>query len=388
MPKKVRLALVGCGRRGVYVTSLFKAHPLCAVTALMDRFIAKAQGAARELDLPDARIFDEFDTFLRDAPADAVFFACDPTEQAALACQAMESGRHVCTEVPAAFTIEDCWLLVNAVARSGCKYQLMEQTRHWGFIETWRQMHQRGEFGHLCFAQGEYIHYERRWNYWMDSETGEFYFDPVPPPGRPVVPTWRGSMLADPIYYLPHTLSPLLSILQDRVVRVSCMGTRKNSYTYPEGTLAWSDIQYALMHTAKDTVLAVGASFSLPYVRRGPTGCHWYELRGTKASVESPRCASDSFRLWRVGAESYEAMDLSTTPLTATAEEASTGHGGADFRPVDGFVRCIVENTTPPLDVLHAAEITAPAVLAAESARLGGTVLSVPDFRRNHPAPC
>jgi predicted dehydrogenase len=381
MPGTVRLGVVGCGKRGIHVGALFRDHPSCSVVALADRFPARAESAARELGLPAARIYTDFDALLREAPVDALFFACPPTEQVDLACQAMEAGRHVCTEVVAAFSIEECWRLVRTVEKTGCKYQLMEQTRYWGFVDAWRRMHERGEFGHICFAQGEYIHYEKGWNYWVDTRTGEFVREIARPRDRQVEPTWRRKILADPIYYLPHTLSPLLKILDDRVVRVSCMGTRKGSYTYADGELPWSDIQYSLMHTGRDTVLAVGAGFSLPYPMRGETGGHWYELRGTKAAVESPRSPSGAFRLWRPGMADYEKVDLSTIPVGADEEQARTGHGGADFKPVDTFIRAILEDRTPPVDVYLAAEITAPAVVAAESARLQGATLEVPDFR-------
>jgi predicted dehydrogenase len=378
----VRLGLVGCGSRGIGVGRLFRDHPACQVTALMDLYPAPVERAEAALELSGARRFTDFDALLREAPVDALLLTCDPTAQVQLACRAMETGRHVCTEVPAAFTLEECWNLIGAVEKTGCKYQLMEQTRYWGFVEVWRQMRERGEFGHVCFAQGEYIHFEPHWNNWVDLDTGEQVPAIRPPAGRRAAPTWRYRLWADPIYYLPHTLSPLLRILDDRVVSVSCVGTRVGSYTYPEEKPPFREIEYALMHTAGDTVMAVGAGFTLPYVQRGMAGCHWYEVRGTQASVESPRCRDDRFRVWRPGMESYAAMDLSTAPLDADALQAGSGHGGADFKPVDTFLRAILDDGTPPVDAYLAAEITAPAVLAAESARLGGRRLEVPDFRR------
>jgi predicted dehydrogenase len=257
----------------------------------------------------------------------------------------------------------------------------MEQTRYWGFIEAWTQMNARGEFGHICQAQGEYIHYEDRWDKWVDTATGERFTGLRPPDGRDVEPTWRYKVLGDPIFYLPHTLSPLLKVLDDRVVRVSCMGTRRRSYTYPNENLPWRDIEYALMHTEKDTVLLAGAGFSMPSVNRGQTGHHWYEVRGADAAVESPRCREDTFRVWRRGAEAYETMDVSTVPPGADGAAAGSGHGGADFKPVDTFVRSVLDDTVPPMDVYLSVETAAPAILAAESARRGGERLEVPDFR-------
>ncbi|MCX5662888.1 MAG: Gfo/Idh/MocA family oxidoreductase [Planctomycetota bacterium] len=381
MTRPIRLALVGCGSRGTYLASLFKSHPLCRVTTLLDQHRAAAERAAGKLGLPDARIETDFDALLRDAPVDALLITSNPMTQADLACRAMERGKHACTEVPAAFTIDDCWRLVETVKKTGCKYQLMEQTRYWGFVDAWLAMRRRGELGHVCFVQGEYIHYESHWNFWTDPQTGEQFGSIDPPEGRKTVPTWRQTCFVDPIYYLPHTLSPLLKILEDRVVRVSCMGTRLGSHTHPTSSTPVRDIEYALMHTAKDTVMSVGAGFTLPYIIRGALGAHWYELRGTNGSVESPRCPEDKFRRWRRGEKTYTTMELSSTPLDADASQAASGHGGADFKPVDSFLRAIDGDTTPPLDAVLAAEITAPAVLAAESARRGGVALDVPDFR-------
>ena len=388
MSRRVRLGLVGCGGRGNGVMRQFARLPDCEITALMDRYPQCVEKAAASLGIPDAARFTDFDAMLRDAPVDALFFACSPMDQVDMAVRAMETGRHACTEVPAAFSIEELEKLVRAQETTGCKYQLLEQVRYAGFIETWKAMHERGEFGHICQAQGEYVHYRRNWGCWTDTETGEILDDLTPPADRKVEPTWRYHILGNPILYLPHTLSPLLRVLDDRVVRVACMGTRRRSYTYPEHDLPWRDIQYALMHTAKDTVMLVGAGFSLPHVTRGAMKSHWYELRGTKASVESPRHQEDTFHVWRLGEEGYkegkeryEEMDLGVAPLKATDEERQSGHGGLDYVPVKAFIEAIRDDTTPTVDARVAARFTAPAVIAAESARRGGELLQVPDFR-------
>ena len=383
MSEKIRVALVGCGQRGISMMAHFAAHPGCEVAALMDVYPSATAAAVEALGVTDARVFSDFNGLLRDDRIDAVFIATDPTIQASLACRAMEAGKHVCTEVPACFTIDECRQLVRTVQDTGRQYQLMEQTRFWGFIETWTQMNRRGEFGHVCFAQGEYIHFDKHWNAWINKETGDMCSAFCLPDDWKAEPTWRYRILSDPITYLPHTLSPLLKVLDDRVTRVSCMGTRKGSYAYPDEEIEvpWSDIQYALMHTEKDTVLAVGAGFSLPHVERGRTGCHWYDIRGTNAAVESPRCRDDSFRVWRAGMETFETMDISTRPHGAGQGAAASDHGGADPYPVHTFLESIRSGEPPEMDVYRAVETAAPAILAAESANRGGALLPVPDFR-------
>ncbi len=379
---KVRVALVGAGKRGTYLASLFHSHPDCSLVGVMDSHLASAQAALKSLNAVDAKAYANFDTLLNESGVDALLITTNPMEQVELACRAMEKGRHVCTEVPAAFTLNECWDLVETVEKTGCKYQLMEQTRYWGFIQAWRNMHQQKKLGHICMAQGEYLHYEPDWMFWVDPQTGEQFGTVSRPAGRKVVPTWRQLCFANPIYYLPHTLSPLLSIVGGRVLRVSCMGTRPESYTYPDDKFPLRDIEYAIMQTENDTLLTVGAGFTLPHVPRGPLTAHWYELRGTAGSVTSPRYKGDAFRQWNRGDDTYNPKDLSTIPLDANTSQAKSGHGGADFKPVDSFIRAILDDTTPPLDVYLTAELTAPAVLAAESSRRNGEMIEVPDFRK------
>lgn len=380
--KKVKLALVGCGPRGVRVGKLFASYPQCEITAIVDMFIGKAETVREDFKLPDAKLYTDYAKMLAESDVDTVFIASDPLSQVDMACEAMEKGRHVCTEVPAAFSIDECWKLVETVERTGRKYQLMEQARYWGYTDECRKMNEAGVFGHICMAQGEYFHYNRNWGYWDDLDSGEKLNDLERPANRNVVPNWRYKLLGEPIYYLPHTLSPILKILDDRVVNVACMGTRRQSYTYPESKLEWSDMEYALMHTAKDTVILAGAGFSMPCVRRGPLECHWQEIRGTKASASTPRFPGDCFRLWKEGMATYESVPWSSVPLGANEEQAKTGHGGTDFKPVDTFIQAIINDATPPMDVYLSVETAAPAILAAESARKGGILLDVPDFRK------
>ena len=55
----------------------------------------------------------------------------------------------------------------------------------------------------------------------------------------------RGRLWKNPIIYLPHTLSPLLSITGGRITKAACFGTREGSYV-AEG-MGFRDMQQAIM---------------------------------------------------------------------------------------------------------------------------------------------
>ena len=88
----------------------------------------------------------------------------------ALAARALEAGKHVNSEVPAAHTMEDCWRIVTQAERTGLVYQLAEQTRYWGFVDTWRDLVARGRLGRVTFCEGQYIGYYGTRQFFPGSE--------------------------------------------------------------------------------------------------------------------------------------------------------------------------------------------------------------------------
>ena len=91
--------------------------------------------------------YASYEDMLGDPQVDAVAVTVRCKEQGALAAMALEAGKHVNCEVPAAHTLEDCWRIVLAQERSGLVYQLGEQTRFWGYIDAWRDVVQSGKLG-------------------------------------------------------------------------------------------------------------------------------------------------------------------------------------------------------------------------------------------------
>ncbi|GGD98430.1 Gfo/Idh/MocA family protein [Paenibacillus nasutitermitis] len=378
--KKVRLGVIGTGIRGIYVAQLYRKHPDCEVVALCDSIRNNVERAAAELGVPVANCYTDYEKMISNETIDAVLIAAPPDIQVDIACYAMEKGIHVTTEVPAAYSIEQCWKLVHTVEKTGAKYQLSEQTRYWGFIQEWRRMAAQGEFGHILFAEGEYLHYGE-WDYFFDPLTGEKISGiATPPQDRKVEPTWRNIRFYNPIYYLPHTLSPLLSITGGRVTKVSCMGTRPRSY-YVDNYEA-RDMEVALMHTSTDAILRVAAGFTSPHGHRKDTGYHWYQVKGTEATAEWARSSEDKPKLWTANDDTWRNMDWEVTAADISEFEEHSAHGNADSWPVHNFLKAILEDKELEMNVYTAVETAAPAILAAESSNKGGILLEVPDFRR------
>ena len=357
--------------------------PDIEIVAFCDTAPGRAEEAAARFKREtggDAPAFSSHKAAAENCAYDAAYIACPPDIQAEIACLEMERGIHVMTQVPAAFTLDECWALVDTVKKTGVIYVLAEQTRYWDFIRRWRKMAKQGGFGKIVYAEGAYLHYEPRWDFFTDSKTG-----------RPVVTadaayhndpryrqSWRYKVFAEPIFYLPHTLGPLLSVTGGKISKVACLGTRTGGYRYEGFDVC--DLQEAVMYNTNDIVFSVKAGFTTPHGLNLLTGAHWYQIKGTEGSAETPRGETDFGKLWTKPG-GWERADWSCVPEDADEFTRNISHGGADLEPLLQFVRAVGGIAEPEMDVYAAVETAAPAILAARSCRMGGVMTEVPDFR-------
>lgn len=383
--KKVRFGFLGVGPRAQGLIDCYQAHPQVEFVAFADIAENVAAEVAAKYNARyggSAKSYTDYETMMREAKMDALIIGLDPDKQVDFAVDAMHRGIHVMTEVPAAYTIDQCWRLVNAVKQTGAKYQLAEQTRYWNVIKQWRKMAADGEFGKIYYAEGEYLHYEPTWDNLRHRKTNA-RFNPKTPDemnNPDYVPSWRYYTFLEPILYMPHELSPLLSITGGRIEKVSCFGTRRGSYAEPYFDAC--DLQTALMYNTNDTIFSLRAGFTSPHGLKNDLYAHWYQIKGSKATAETSRSTLDTMKLYRPDT-GWQAMNWGTEDpeLPEMFRRLNIGHGGADLHPMIYFVDAILNDTTPPMDVYKAVETAAPAIKAAESARNGGILLEVPDFR-------
>jgi predicted dehydrogenase len=374
---EIRIAIVGLGSRGAGTwLSLLQRLRGYRVVALCDPIEALHERAMAEVQRPEeVTMYRDYADVLADPGVDAVALTVRCQEQGALAAQALEAGKHVNAEVPASHSMEDCWRIVLAAERSGCVYHLAEQTRYWGFVEAWTALVRSGQLGHITLCEGQYFHYRASYQF-QDPRTGRF-FGPHEVAAHPEArPTW--GQLMPPIHYLPHELSPMLKVLDDRVVQVVGMSTGSPSYAHPE--IVQPDMQMALMKTEKDAILRMAKSSAQPHPHRN---YHWYQVLGTGGRVEWKRADREQPKLWLAGAEMHDLADVDWRyeRVDAPAEARGSGHGDADYYVHAAFRDAVLHGRPPELDVYRAMDTAAPAILAAESIAQGSVPLPVPDFR-------
>ena len=304
-----------------------------------------------------------------------------PADQPDLICRALEAGKHVACEVPLCYSLEGCWKVLLAVEKSrGLKFMMAEQIRHLAVMQAWKKMVAAGELGKPLFVEGQYFHGMGRNRFYNDGRTGERIIIEEAKDNPHAIKS-RYWHKAHPIYYLPHELSPLLNILDDRVKSVVAMSTRPESYYY-EG-IPFPDIEVALMHTEKDVILRLATAFHVPTLKVEPTGYHWYHIMGTKGRLETRRSKNDTMKMWlpERHMKDMAAVEWDYLPGQIPPEAIGCGHHNADYFPMANFAQCTLEDTPSPMDVYQALDVTVPPLIAGMSIDQNSACLPIPEFR-------
>src|SRR5215213_2867625 len=171
----IRVGVAGLSGRGLGWIRNLQRVPGFRVVAVCDPIAALHAPALAALDSPDGvAAYERYDDLLADERVESVALCVRCREQGAMAAQALEAGKHVSAEVPAAHTLEDCWRIVLAAERSGKVYHLAEQTRYWGFVAAWRDLVAQGRLGQITLVEGQYFHYYVEKQH-QDPISGAFY---------------------------------------------------------------------------------------------------------------------------------------------------------------------------------------------------------------------
>jgi predicted dehydrogenase len=356
---KWKAGAVGLSRGGGLANAL-ATHPDVEIAALCDLDQELLAGKGAEFRVPDAHLYSQFHEFVN-APVDIIVVATPIEYHAEQSIAAMESGKHVLCEQTAAYTVDDCERLVETVKRTGKTYMMGENYCYFHYISEWKQMIEQGKLGQIFYAEGEYLH--EIVDLLVDPRTGKRY--------------WRSRRA--PIWYCAHTLGPLLTLMDDRIVKAT--GAHAGRHTYPGESIAFLDMEVGLFKTEKGAVIKILRSQVAPRYH----DMIFYSLYGTKGFVETGREGGWTGTRGRAFLGDGASKETGGQPITcltsdpnAPAEALKGGHGTSEYYMIRDFVNAIEHRTKPPIDVVRAVDFTLPGILAHEAAMSDGTWIDVP----------
>ena len=120
----VRVGFIGLGMRGPGAVERFTYIPGTEIKALCDLLperVAKSQQILEKRGLPKAAEYsgeEGWKQLCERDDIDLVYIATPWQTHVEMAVYAMEHGKHVAVEVPAAMNLEECWKLVNTAEKT------------------------------------------------------------------------------------------------------------------------------------------------------------------------------------------------------------------------------------------------------------------------------
>ena len=396
----VRVGFVGLGMRGEHAVKRFTHIPGAKISALCDIEPDRVEASAKTLSdagLPEAAAYsgeaDSWKALCENPDIDLVYIATDWITHAPIAKYAMENGKHVAIEVPAALDLDEIWDLINTAETTQRHCMMLENCIYDFFELNTLNMAQHGLFGDIMHVEGSYIHnladfWDQYWHDWrMDYNK-----------------THRGDI------YPTHGVGPACQLLDihrgDKMNVLVAMDTKavgapewlKRNRGEVVEDFANGDHTMTMIRTENGKTIHIQHDVvnPRPYSRM-------YQLTGTKGfankypfegyAFEPEQIASDSIpdfeNLSAHGFISDEQRNALTQrylhPLIQQIGDVAKevgGHGGMDFIMDYRLIYCLRNGLPLDMDVYDMAEWCSLSPLSAISIENGSAPVEVPDFTR------
>ena len=393
--KDLKVGVVGIGGRGGAVLSRLAKLPNVTVTAVCDIFDNKtswAKGKLGELKKPIPKAYvgpEEYKRLCDDPNVDAVYNTTPWDLHVPVQLYAMRAGKHVLTEVPSAFTVDECWELVET-SEATKRHCMQLENCCYGEIEMLTfNLAKLGMLGELVHGEGAYIH-DLRWMCSTRERDNE---------------GWRYAYNRDHAgnAYPTHGLVPLCLTMDvnrgDKLdYLVSLDSKQANFKAFMEAKLradhprrkdkiAMGDMNSTLIKTAhgKSILVQHDVASPRPYSRI-------QFLSGTKGAIcdypyrvvfeKEPGSGAHE---WFGGQQAEEIRKKYRHPLWNTIGELAKrvgGHGGMDFIMDARWVYCLQQGLPLDMDVYDLAVTSCICELTEKSANNRSRAMEIPDFTR------
>ena len=387
--EKVRIGIIGMGGRGNSLMSNFlNMKEDVEIRAVCDISPKRAK-AAREnvikagFSKPEIYSGDEYiwKKLVERDDIDAVIIATYWQWHTPMAVYAMKAGKYAASEVPIAYTLEECWDLVNTSEQTGIPCMMLE---NWSFRSdnlAVLNMIRKGLLGEIMHCHCAHSH-DCIDHWFFDRQTG--------------MDRWSAKFLIEHNrdQYPSHQLGPVISWMDincgDRFDYVTSTATnavginehfaKKFGPDHPNAKrkFAQGDIVTTTVRTKKGKTIVINYDMQLPR----PYDNRWL-IQGTRGLYNEQRDSvylkdkSPEYHQWEPFPPYHEKYRH-----TWTKEPSLGGHGGTDMRELKLFVDAVKNRTQTPIDVYDSVTMCVHGPLSELSIAKGSIPIKVPDFTR------
>lgn len=388
----IKMGLIGLGNRGFGLLDyIFSEHPDVDIIAVCDKYDDRCDKAIELLE-KKGKVTPVKTTNYKDILAmpevEAVLVCSSWETHVPLCIECMEAGKPVASEVGGAYSVHDCWKLVDTYERTKVPCMFLENCVYGRDEMMVFNMSEMGILGKIVHCEGGYKH-DLREEIAFGKEN-------------------RHYRLANYIHrnaenYPTHELGPIARVLHinrgNRMLTLTSVASKAEGlkeYIKEKKTddaelmnvnIQQGDVVNTIITCAGGETILLTLDTTLPrYYSRG------FTVQGTKGmySEENKSIFLDGkykeeehFR-WKPNwgnvekyREEYE-HPMWKEYLNDGVKEK--GHGGIDWLVFCEFVNALKNNTEMPIDVYDMAAWMSITALSEESIAMGGMPVAIPDF--------
>jgi hypothetical protein len=390
----VRIGMIGLGARGTLAAVRLIQIDNLEIKAMADKLDEKvkySQDNLQKLGFPKAAEYsgseDAWKKLCERDDIDLVYICTPWAWHTPMAVYAMEQGKHVCVEVPAAKTMDEAWQLVETSERTRKHCMMLENCCYDFFELLTLNMARQGYFGELIHGEAAYIH-----NLLEENFTKSRYVD-----------SWRlrENSLRNGNLYPTHGLGPVCQAMNinrgDKMEFLTSVSSSDFQMGIKAKEMAQKDSYYeefvnrsfrgnmnttAIKTTKGKTIMVQhDVTSTRPYSRI-------HLLSGTKGIAckwPEPARISTGGEDWLSDA-AMKALEEKYTPeiIKHIGEMAKKvgGHGGMDFMMDWRTIDCLRNGLPLDENVYDAALWSSIAPLSEWSVANRSNSIDIPDFTR------
>ena len=181
---EVRVGFIGLGERGQKAVRRISKMAHARVSALCDTNEERMRELSKLLDFQTPTLIKNYEEVCQLPDVDLIYICTDWASHTPIALTAMEHGKHVAIEVPAAATIDECWALVETAERTQRHCTMLENCCYDSYHLATLAAARRGRMGTIVHVEGGYIHpMDGRWTPWRTEANQKFRGDLYPTHG-------------------------------------------------------------------------------------------------------------------------------------------------------------------------------------------------------------
>ena len=388
--EKIRIGMIGFGGRGYgLLTHILLPRENVEVTAVCDLYPDRMEKAAAAVEEKKGnRPFataNYKEVTCRD-DVDAVVISCAWEPHIDIAIDAMEHGKYTAVEVGGAYSLNDCFRLVEAYERTGMHCMMLENCCYDRRELMITRMVREGLFGDIVHCAGGYQH-DLRSEIVFGEENRHYRL--------------RNYTHRNCENYPTHELGPIAKLLDinrgNRMISLtSTASCGKGLHEYIRGSdkankellkvdFAQGDVVTTVIKCAHGQTIVLTLDTTLPrcYTRN-------FTVRGTKGMYEGVTDAifmddmdpKLEFNLPGTWGNAKDFVEKYEHPIwdKFLHDGVRGGHGGIDWLEFDAFLGAIERGIEPPIDTYDTAAWMAITPLSEESIANGGAPVAIPDF--------